>query len=51
MNLRTYVRRIGVMLTMGAASLTVLAVTATSASASALFNGCLTGPRLPVQLL
>jgi hypothetical protein len=40
MNLRTYARRIGVPLTMGAASLTVLALTAASANASALFNGC-----------
>jgi hypothetical protein len=40
MNLRTFARRIGVALTMGAASFTVLALTATSASASALFGGC-----------
>ncbi len=40
MNLRTYARRIGLSLTMGAASLTVLAVTATSANAAGLFNGC-----------
>ena len=40
MNLRTCARRIGVSLTMGAASLTVLALTATSANAAALFNGC-----------
>jgi hypothetical protein len=39
-NLRPYSRRIGASLTMGAASLTVLALTATSASASGLFNGC-----------
>jgi hypothetical protein len=37
MSLRTYARRIG---TMGAASLAVHALTATSANAAALFNGC-----------
>ena len=37
MNLRTYARRIGMM---GAASLTVFALTTTSANAAALFNGC-----------
>ena len=37
MNLRTYARRIGMM---GATSLTVLALTATSANAAALFSGC-----------
>jgi hypothetical protein len=40
MNLRAHARRIRIPLTMGAASLTVLAVTAASASASGLFNGC-----------
>ncbi|HKA67871.1 MAG TPA: hypothetical protein VKG85_02005 [Actinomycetes bacterium] len=40
MNLRTYARRIGVALTMGLASLAVLALTAASANAAALFNGC-----------
>jgi hypothetical protein len=40
MNLRAHARRIGVPLTMGAASLTVLALTAASASASGLFSGC-----------
>ena len=40
MRLRTVARRIGAPLTMGAASLTVLALTATSASASGLYNGC-----------
>jgi hypothetical protein len=41
MNMRTYARRIGVRLTMGAAaSLTVLALTATSANAAGLFSGC-----------
>jgi hypothetical protein len=40
MRLRTYARRIGAPLTMGAASLTVLALTAMSASASPLYNGC-----------
>ena len=37
MRLHTYARRIG---TMGAASLTVFALTTTSANAAALFNGC-----------
>ena len=37
MNLRTYARRIGMM---GATSLTVLALTTTSANAAALFSGC-----------
>ena len=37
MNLRTCARRIG---TAGAATVTVLALTATSANAAALFNGC-----------
>ena len=37
MNLHTYARRIGMM---GAASLTVFALTTTSANAAALFNGC-----------
>ena len=40
MNRRTYARRVGATLTMGAASLTVLALTAASASASGLFSGC-----------
>ena len=40
MSLRTHARRIGISLTTGAASLTVLAVTAASANASGLFNGC-----------
>jgi hypothetical protein len=40
MNLRTYTRRIGVPLTMGAASVTVLALTAASANAAALYGGC-----------
>lgn len=40
MTLRTCTRRIGVPLTMGAASITVLALTAASASGSGLFNGC-----------
>jgi hypothetical protein len=41
MNMRTYARRIGVRLTMGAASsLTVLALTAVSANATGLFSGC-----------
>jgi hypothetical protein len=44
MNLRTHTRRSGVPLTMGAASLTVLALTAVSASASGLYNGCSFGP-------
>ena len=39
--MRTFARRIGVRLTMGAAaSLTVLALTATSANAAGLFSGC-----------
>ncbi len=40
MNLRTCARRIGISLTTGVASITLLAVTASSASASGLFNGC-----------
>ena len=40
MNLRTFARRIGVPLKMGVASLAVLSLTAVSASASELFNGC-----------
>jgi ApbE superfamily uncharacterized protein (UPF0280 family) len=40
MNLRTYTRRIGVPLTTGAASVTVLALAAASADAAALYNGC-----------
>jgi hypothetical protein len=40
MNLRTYARRIGVPLTTGAASVTVVALTAASAGASALYGGC-----------
>ncbi len=40
MNLRDHARRIRIPLTMGAASLTVLALTAASASASGLFSGC-----------
>jgi hypothetical protein len=40
MNPRAYARRIGVAFTMGAASLTVLALTAASASAAGLFSGC-----------
>ncbi len=39
MNLRTDAGRIGVLLTTGAASLTVFAVTAAPASASGLFDG------------
>jgi hypothetical protein len=49
MNLLTCARRIGVLLTMGAASLTVLALTATSASASVLFNGCSFGSTRSVR--
>jgi hypothetical protein len=40
MNVGAHARRIGSLLTMGAASLTVLALTASSASASGLFGGC-----------
>jgi hypothetical protein len=40
MNLPTHVRRIGGPLTMGAATLTVLALTAATASAAGLYNGC-----------
>jgi hypothetical protein len=40
MNLPAYARRVSVLITMGAASFTVLALTATSASASGLFGGC-----------
>ena len=40
MNRRTFARRIGATLTMGTASLTVLALTATSASASGHYSGC-----------
>jgi hypothetical protein len=40
MNLRTVARRTGVPLTMGAATLTVLALTAASASGNALYGGC-----------
>ena len=40
MNLRTYTRRIGIPLTTGAASVTVLALTAAAANASPLYGGC-----------
>ncbi len=40
MKRRTYARRIGVSLTTGAATVTLLAVTAASANAAPLFNGC-----------
>jgi hypothetical protein len=40
MNLRTPARRIGIPLTTVAASLTVLALTAATASASTLYGGC-----------
>jgi ApbE superfamily uncharacterized protein (UPF0280 family) len=40
MNLRTSARRIGIPFTTGAASVTVLALTAATASASALYGGC-----------
>jgi hypothetical protein len=40
MNLRTHARRIGVPLTTVAAATTVVALTAASAGATGLFNGC-----------
>jgi hypothetical protein len=40
MSTRVHARRIGIALTMGAASLTALALTAATASASGLYSGC-----------